>query len=218
MHVNDSAEFVRRLVMLSELFDVSLSTAKQALYFEALRDLPFADVAASLNAAARACTFMPKPAELRKLAVGDDEDLAEQAWLAFRGAMRSAGAYASLATQDPALGETIVAMFGGWPQACAEDLSPEMWSSKRKEFGRVYRVLRDRGLAGTRYLPGTCEQQNAGRPAWLKFVVVAVLGAKGEIRQLRGDQADDYRTLIAAGAPTDLTRLTDGVKTIERSA
>lgn len=216
MHVNDSGEFVRRLVVLGELFDVALSPAKQALYFEALRDLPFPEVAVSLNAAAKACTFMPKPAELRKLAIGDDEDLAEQAWLAFRGAMRSAGAYASLATQDPALGDTIVAMFGGWPEACSEELSPEMWSSRRKEFGRVYRVLKDRGLRGSRYLPGTCEQGNAGRPEWLKYVNVAVLGLKGEIQQLRGDEADDYRTALSAAAGQRMSQLTDGMPSIVR--
>jgi hypothetical protein len=218
MHVNDSSEFVRRLVLLGELFDALLSPAKQALYFEALRDLPFDEVAAALNAAAKVCTFMPKPAELRKLAVGDDEDQAEQAWLALRGAMRSAGAYASLATEDPALGDTIAAMFGTWPEACHTELSPEMWSSKRKEFGRVYRVLRDRGLVGSRYLAGIAEQQNAGRSDWLKYVTVAVLGPRGTIRQLRGDEAETYRTALAAVAGREMSRLTVGVKPIERSA
>lgn len=216
MHVNDSGEFVRRLVVLGELFEATLSPAKQALYFEALRDLPFEDIAHALNAAAKTCTFMPKPAEIRKLAIGDDDDLAEQAWLTFRGAMRSAGAYSSVATTDPALGEAIVAMFGGWPQACAEDLSPEMWSSRRKEFGRVYRVYRSRWLSGARYLPGSCEKENAGRQAWMKYVPVAVLGAKGEIKHLRGDQAEVYRTALAAGAPSDLSQLTAGVKPIKR--
>lgn len=215
MHVNDSGEFVRRLIVLGELFDITLPPARQALYFEALRDLSFEDVAASLNAAAKTCTFMSKPAELRKLAVGDDEDLAEVAWLAFRGAMRAAGAYASLVTSDPALGETIVAMFGSWPDACECELSPEMWSSKRKEFGRVYRVLRDRGLSGVRYLAGVCERQNAGRDNWLRFVDVAVLGAKGDMRRLRGDEAETFRVSIAAGA-REFSRLSDGVHSIER--
>lgn len=218
MTLDDLEVFFGRLAVLAELFDAKFSEAKSEIYFRALEDLPLDDVIAAMNAAARVCTFMPKPAELRKLAVGDDEDLAEQAWLALRGAMRVAGAYASLATADPALGETIVAMFGGWPQACATDLSPEMWSSKRKEFGRIYRVLRDRGFIGHRYLPGTCEQQNAGREDWLRYVPVAVLGAKGEIRQLRGDQADSYRTALAAGATDAMSRLTDGMKTIARPA
>src|SRR4051812_3755329 len=177
MHVSDSGEFVRRLVVLGELFEATLSPAKQALYFEALRDLPFKDVAGALNAAAKVCTFMPKPAELRKLAVGDVDDLAEQAWMALRKAMASVGGDSSLVTSNPALGEAILAVFGSWPDACSSELSPEMWSSKRKEFGRVYRVLTGRQLDGARYLAGVCESQNAGRKDWSKFVPVAVLEA-----------------------------------------
>lgn len=218
MRTADATAFLERLVTLAEVFDVVMSPARQKLYFDALKDLSIEDVISALNAAAKACTFMPKPAELRKLALGDDEDQAEIAWLALRQTMTKAGAYASIATEDPALGEAIIALFGTWSAACALDLSPEMWSSKRKEFGRVFRVFRDRALAGTRYLPGICEQQNAGREAWLKYVQVAVIGSGGELKLLRGDHAETYCTAIAAGASRDLSRLTDGVKEIARPA
>jgi hypothetical protein len=197
MTPTDAPEFFERLHALSELFEAKFTPTKAEIYFAALNDLPLATVALALNAAVQTCTFMPRPAELRTLALGDPEDQAEAAWMLLRDAMGRLGAYASLAITNAALGDAIVAVFGGWPQACQLDLSPEMWSSKRKEFGRVYRVLRDRQLPGARYLPGLCEQENAGRPEWLKYVTVGVLDGVA-IRQLQGDEADTYRAQLAA--------------------
>lgn len=197
MDIGDNGEFRRRLVTLGELFDLKLGASRQALYFEALRDLPFDAVALALNQAAKACTFFPKPAELRKLAVGDQEDLAERAWMAFRQTMRLAGAYASIVVDDAALGEAITAVFQSWPQACSVELSPEMWASKRKEFGRVYRVLRDRNLNGSRYLCGISEQQNAGKRDWMAYVQVSRLEQGGCLSRLSLAEAEIARTQIA---------------------
>lgn len=212
MDIADNGEFRRRLITLSELFDVKLSPQRQALYFEALRDVPFADVATGLNQAAKLCTFFPKPAEVRKLALGDDEDVTERAWMAFRGAMRSVGGYSSLVA-DAAMGEAIIAVFQGWPEACSIELTPEMWASKRKEFGRVYRVLRDRALIGSRYLRGIAEQQNAGRNQSLKYVPVARLMLDGQCDALTRDQADACRATIAAAA-NGFRRLQDSMEAV----
>lgn len=197
MDIGDNGEFRNRLVMLAELFDVKLSPQRVALYFEALRDLPFVDVARGLNAAVKGCTFMPKPAEIRRLAVGDDEDQTERAWLALKAAMGAAGAYSSLAIEDPALAETITAMWGDWPRACSEELSPEMWASKRKEFGRIYRVMVNRQLEGGRYLAGICEQQNANRDDWQRFNPVALV-TFGEVRRLTAEQAEECKAMLAS--------------------
>lgn len=196
MDVGDSGELVRRLNALGELYNVTLSPARKALYFEALRDLPFEAVAAALSQATRTCKFMPLPAEIRQLAVGDVEDAAESAWMAIRQAMQRAGAYASLVT-DAAVGEAVLAVFGSWPEACALDLSPEMWASKRKEFGRVYRVLTQRVLTGSRYLVGVTEQQNGGRVEWLKFVPVFRLDGPA-VERLSLADAETCRGQIAA--------------------
>jgi len=209
MDIDDNGDFRRRLVLLAELFDVKLSAARQALYFEALRDLPFEGVASALNQAAKGCTFFPKPAELRQLACGDAEDQAELAWMAFRRAMTAAGSYASLVVADPALGEAILAMFGSWPAACATELSPEMWASKRKEFGRVYRVLVQRPLVGARYLPGICEQQNAGREDWRRHIPVAAL-AGGDVTPLSPQEAEQAKASISAQSH-GFTRITSEI-------
>jgi hypothetical protein len=199
MTATDLETFSARLVTLAELFEAPLSESKIWLYFEALADLPAERVMAACVDAARRYRFMPKPAELRTLAVGDQEEAIEAAWMAFRHAMRVVGSYASLVVADPVLGETIVAMFQSWPAACVAELSAEMWTAKRKEFGRVYRTIASRGMVGSRYLLGLCEQQNAGKPEWLAYVPVKRL-AGNAIEALTVEQADHARTQIAATA------------------
>lgn len=194
----ESPNFFSRLKALAELFDAKFSEAKATLYFEALKDLPLEAVIRALNQAVKSCTFMPRPAELRNFALGDSEDRAEGAWISFRETMKRAGSYASLSIADAALGETIIAMFGSWPQACAQELSPEMWSSKRKEFARVYHVMCQRNLSGSRYLAGICEQQNGSKRDWLRYVPVHRLDAAGLSKALTLEEADDERTQIAA--------------------
>lgn len=197
MDIADNVEFRNRLVVLAELFDIKLAATRQALYFEALRDLPFPAVATALNQAAKSCTFFPRPAELRAFALGDLEDTVEGAWMALRKAMRRVGGYASLVCPDAALGETVLALWGSWDAACACDLTSEMWASKRKEFGRVYRVYRGRQLDGARYLPGICEQQNSRQEAWKRFIPVSVMEGDG-IRTLTAEEAESCRALLSA--------------------
>lgn len=195
---HENTEFRARLVAAAEYFGVELSSQSQMLYFEALRDLPSDEVFKALGRAIQTNTFMPKVAELRIMVLGSDEDRTEAAWLALRAAQRVVGSYASLAVTDAALGEAVVHIWGSWPAACQIDLSPEMWASTRKQFGRVYKVLKERNLSGPRYLPGICEQANHGHEDWLRWITVGVIGAEGTISQLRGDQAELFRTQLAA--------------------
>jgi hypothetical protein len=214
VNISDSGEFGRRLVTLAELFDLKLSPQRQALYFEALRDLSFDAVASALNHAAKSCAFFPKPAELRQFACGDSEDQTESAWLLFRDAMRIAGSYASVTVDDAALGETIVAVFGTWPAACLAELSPEMWASKRKEFGRVYRVMRGRNLDGSRYLAGIAERDNTSRHHSLRHVPVARIG-RDAVQALPPHDGERMRQSIAA-VSHDMTALGGVLKDFPR--
>ncbi len=173
MDASDSGEFTRRLVGLGELFDADLSPVKQALYFEALKDLHLIDVLEGLDRAVRECKFMPKPVEIRALAVGSVEDQAEHAWVEFKDEMRRLGAYGN-PIFDAALAYAITDTFGTWPAACAADLSPEMWASKRKEFCRSYqRHQRHESPNHMRVLAG-CFGLESGAPASRVYVIEAV--------------------------------------------
>lgn len=164
MTPTDYQPLLERLIGLSEVFRVPLSPAAQALYVEALQDLALPPVLAALGTLVRTARWFPKPAEIRQLVEGDVEARVEQAWLTWRTAARRLGSYRTVVTDDPVLAETLTAVFGGWVQACGAEYSPEMWASKRKEFGRVYQVLAARGLTGPRQLPGLAP----GRPVPLE--------------------------------------------------
>ena len=211
MTTTDLPIFTAQLVGLQELLGgPPFTEARLALYCDAVSDLPLETLLPAIRAAARTATFFPKPVELRALALGETADAIEHSWLLFRKAMRQQGAYASVVTTDPVLGATIEAMFGGWPQACAAEFSPEMWSAKRKEFERVYRVFAQRGLIGARHLPGRTEIQNADRPEWVKYTTLAVIGPTG-ITCLQGADAEQYRASLAA--PSSVVR-SDGWVTL----
>lgn len=200
MTKTDIPEFYGRLAALTELFDApTFSDAKAELYFDALKDLPLERVIDGLSQAAKTCKFMPRPAEIRQLALGDVEDRAEAAWMLFRKAMQRVGAYASIAVEDPALGEAILAMFGSWAEACTAEFSSEMWTAKRKEFSRVYKVLCGRQLVGTRYLAGQCEQSNTFHGMSQKHVPVHVLTGS-DVWLLPAAKVEDYKQQISARA------------------
>lgn len=160
MTSEDFAVFSARLVELGELFDAKLSESKQLLYFQALQDLPLELVDGAFIQAARGCTFFPKPVELRAFIVGDDEDHAERAWLDYKRLARQLGGYSSPVFEDPALADALVAVFGSWEGASWTDFSPEMWASKRKEFSRTYRAIRQRGETEPKQLSGFFEREN----------------------------------------------------------
>lgn len=160
MHADDSAAFTQRLNILGELFEKQLSPAVKALYFDTLRDLPLDAVLTALDCAARTCTFFPKPAEVRALIAGDSELETERAWQLFRATITRVGGYGSPTFEDAAIADAVVAMFGSWEEACWADFSPEMWASKRKEFGRVYALMRAEGRQGSRTLDGYCARMN----------------------------------------------------------
>ena len=66
MKPTDADAFSARMVVLAEIFGESFSPVRMGWYFTALEDLEADDVFAALGQAARACTFFPKPAELRE--------------------------------------------------------------------------------------------------------------------------------------------------------
>jgi hypothetical protein len=206
MTTQDMPAFSARLTELAELYDSPLTESKILFYFEALRDLDFDVVCRAVLSAVQTSKFMPRPAELRSLAVGDSEDQAEAAWMMFKKAAASVGAYSSLSTTDAALGDTIVAVFGSWPAACHADLSPEMWSAKRKEFGRVYRVLSARGVTGQRYLGGIVDQNNAHVAEWQQYTPVALVEGT-DIKRLQNRAALGEYTPAEGEAATGLQRL-----------
>lgn len=151
--------FSAKLAIVAELYNKELSAAQQVLYWDCVSDLPLDALLQALFFLAGTGEFFPKPVDIRKAVLGDAEEATEAAWLSYKAEAHRIGAYETPVFEDGALGETIRAVFGGWPEACFIELSPEMWASKRKEFGRVHAVFMKRGSSTTPCrLAGVIEQ------------------------------------------------------------
>ncbi len=175
MTTDELPAFTSRILAVAELYNEKLSEAKILLYFDALLDLPLETVFRGFKEAVQQSDWFPRPARVREIVLGTRTDKAEAAWIAWKEAARRHGSYTSLIIEDPALAETIIAVFTSWPAACALELSDEMWSSKRKEFERVYRIMERRELKGPLRLAGLAEIQNTN-PEWQKHTPVAHIG------------------------------------------
>ena len=155
---DDRHEFTKIMFVLAETFKEPMSDLRLEGYWLGLSDLPLDNIRDAAAQAVRACKFFPRPSELREIADGSREDDTEKAWQLYKAEARRIGGYGS-PTLDAALAETLVLVFGSWQAACWTDFSPEMWASKRKEFGRSYRILRQRGLKGPTQLAGFFERE-----------------------------------------------------------
>lgn len=105
------------------------------VYYNALSDLTDEQFKSAVNKAIKTFTFMPKPAELRKLAVGSSLAQAEEAWYIVRKVMDIADIGASVHFDDPAINDTI-RLLGGWIELCNKNL--EELKFTRNEFLKLY--------------------------------------------------------------------------------
>lgn len=164
MTKQDAPHFFKRLALLAELFDVkNFSEGKSELYFNALEDMEWDDIEYALSEAAKRCKFMPRPVELREIVRGDDDTRIENAWIEFKQMARRIGSYGSPVFTDGAGARALIAIFGSWENACVFEASPEMWASKRKEFGRTYHAFEMRNETAPLRLTGFIERDNTAR-------------------------------------------------------
>lgn len=199
----DRARFTRVMFALAETWKEPMSELRLEGYWVGLNDCKIEQIEDAAAKAIRGATYFPRPAELRELIFGNAEHKAEIAWMSWKNAARRFGGAASLVIEDAALAETLVQIFGGWPEACAKELSPEMWASTRKEFDRVYRVMRERGVNGVRYLIGSHERNNSARLDWQQYTPVGLISGE-ELKSLSGEQAERFRLRAS-----ELPQLTD---------
>ncbi len=206
MTSTDLVTLAKRLEGLAAYFERPLNETQAEIYLAGLEDLPLEAVIAALSQWVKTGKpFMPKVTEIRELITGTEDTRAEYAWRQLQEAMRRAGSYASVVMADPALAMTVETLWGSWPQACADDLSPEMWASRRKEFGRVYRLACQRGLAGACHLVGLHEAANAEAGHTFTFTPVWIVDAEG-VRALPSAHAvallEERHPIALPAAPT----------------
>lgn len=201
MTKSDARELIERLNGLAELYDKKISPAVHQIWFNSLKDLELVPVLEAMNHLVCTSKYMPKPSEVRDLVCGDAASASETAWIAWREAAAKVGGYSSLLIEDPVLAETLTAMFGSWVKACAAEFSEEMWSAKRKEFERVYRVMALRNLDGYRYLQGSVEIANAGKFPERPHPMGAIFEGGKVHRQISQADIDALKLLAATAKP-----------------
>lgn len=161
----DKMRFTQMLGVVAESFEKELTDGMARGYWAALQDLPMAEVTRAMQDALKTCEYMPRPANIRKLAgraeLGSDHRAA-LAWQAVRAAIARHGTYKSVDFDDPIVNCSIRNL-GGWValgQKSAEDF--DIWT--RKEFERIYQTIALSGASedDVSYLPGISESQNTG--------------------------------------------------------
>lgn len=142
-----------------------------------LGDIPLDQLVRAYGRALReqAGSFMPSPADIRRLVEGTPEDAALLAWSSLCRAVQEAGAYASLEVADGAAAGALLAVWGSWASFCDEPEGPGL-ALRRTEFLAHYRRLRREGPLGPRRLAGTIEAQ--GPPDGSR-VLTATVSADG---------------------------------------
>lgn len=147
----DRDAFARLMFALGDTFNEPVSEIRAEAYFDALRDLPTAEVLAAGRRAIAESRFFPRPVELREMVAGTADDSAEAAWNAMRQLVRR---YGYLGTDgrgacpefpDDATRRAALELYGGWGALCSSlpcD-GPEFLGA-RKAFIASYKAYANR--------------------------------------------------------------------------
>jgi hypothetical protein len=129
-------------------------------YWIGLSDLSLEEVQIAVCKAIQTCKAVPKPAELRELIHGKQQDRAELAWLEIQRAI-PLGPYKHIDFCGDRVINATIRSLGGWPSFLARFTSAteEKWA--RQDFIRTYERLSGCGLSDEAlgYLPGLTEMQ-----------------------------------------------------------
>ncbi len=176
----------RFVVMMQAICAVHRVEPTEALlrgYWMSLEDVQLKDFVVGARRAIRDCTFLPKPAELRKLCGEITAEL--RAVIAFdyvRRAIASPGTYVSVQFDDPTI-HAVVRSLGGWPALGKLSVDEfEKWT--RAEFLRLYQAYAGNPPAELPdYLPGISETINAAtglaasQPVLIRTLEPVAIGA-----------------------------------------
>ena len=139
---DDAVAFSHAMVKLGEIYNEPISAGRIAAYFEALADLPSHVVVTAMQRAGRQLKFFPKPAELRELATGNDEERAARAWSTVLREIRRVGWIGVPRFDDPVILPTIERVFGSWQALCETLPAPGVFGfeASAKSFAKHYVV------------------------------------------------------------------------------
>jgi|TARA_R110000824_G_scaffold22460_8_gene82154 hypothetical protein len=157
MTEQDRVRFAEGLAILSEMLPPrrALSAIQVKGYWWALKDMPLEQFVEATHAAMRDATFLPTPAELRRLVTGSTEDGAALAWGQLLREVRRVG-YLGAPTLPENVMSTVRNTWGSWSKLCKTlpGDGPELvgWM---KRFSSTYGAVERQGQTDRLLSPST---------------------------------------------------------------
>lgn len=163
MTEHDAPAFMELWASAQEYYGKRPSPGTANLAFEVLRRFDFGDIARAVSlhlADPDRGQFAPKPADVVRAIEGSGEAQSLNAWHKVHTAMRTVGAYQSVAFDDWRI-HAAIARMGGWQSLCHAEVGydGEKLPFLQREFERHYRAARE-GDQFPRKLVGLAEQHN----------------------------------------------------------
>ncbi|MES1987495.1 MAG: DUF6475 domain-containing protein, partial [Pseudomonadota bacterium] len=160
MHNSEKPKFLEFIVSIGEYFNTKLSNSTIDIYFNGLVSYDFEAIkdAGSRYIQMPESKFMPKVADFINMIDGSTKDSALNAWTSLVAAIRLAGPWRSIVSDDPVLLRVVDDM-GGWIELCKT--SNDDLPFKANEFTTRYRGYKSVNLTDyPRKLIGYEDQNN----------------------------------------------------------
>jgi hypothetical protein len=141
MNQDDKDIFGQMMTGIAEIYGKKLSAPLLEIYWHLLTRYTLSQIKSALEKHMLnpdAGQFMPKPADIIRYLECDTQTQALQAWTKVINAIKSVGAYSSVAFDDPLIHVVIIEM-GGWIALCHTSL--EQLNFKCHEFSKRYSAL-----------------------------------------------------------------------------
>ena len=163
MKPNDYDQFANLLQALADMYRYQLTPAGIQIWWSALEDMDLAVIMDAMRRHTRntdSGQFMPKPADIIRMATGSSQDKALQAWHKVDKAVRQIGTYQSVVFDDPLIHRVLYEM-GGWIALGTK--RDDEWPFVAREFEARYRAFASNGSVPEYLpvLPGILESENA---------------------------------------------------------
>lgn len=138
MKYEDKTMFVTLMTGIAELYGKKLSTHWLEIYWRCLESYEFNDIKNALNSYIvnpDNGQFIPKPADIVRILIGNSTEKALYAWSKVLKAIREVGCYTTIVFDDPIIHVVIYDM-GGWITLCrtVEDQLPFIGREFEKRF------------------------------------------------------------------------------------
>lgn len=211
MTSDDGESLFSVLDLIAEVYQRNVSAEHKALFFRILQRFDFPAVVSAFD------TFMgtpdygkygfPKPAQIVEIIEGSEADRESGAFMTLTRAVERIGVWKSVIVEDPVLADAVVAVYGGWVQACEMKhvLGDVGWNVQRREFVAGYRNARRvlRPTSEPKILSGQCAQQNGeSRSSWQGDFVDAKLRDVYGVIRLDGTVENKYLDIeLKTGLP-----------------